>query len=105
MNRRGNIVFPEIIKIYNYRSMSDAPSEHTIHGCDYLLNPIAVEGLPNTVKAGIWKVIGKVELIDDDHRLPDLKGGTPRMKISQKESGSSTRGARRIIQLRLLTKG
>jgi hypothetical protein len=79
----SKILMPEVIKVYDLRS-NDQSLNHSFQSTPYLLNPISVAGLLPTIKAGFWKVIGKVELTEDDHTIPDFKSGNSTWEESEK---------------------
>jgi hypothetical protein len=71
------VSFPDILKVYNLKTIDIdmVGSVDVFSDSKYLISPIAVAGLRNTLKAGFWKVIGQVRLTDDDNFIPDFKGG------------------------------
>jgi hypothetical protein len=77
------VSFPDILKVYNLKTIDIdmVGSVDVFSDSKYLISPIAVAGLRNTLKAGFWKVIGQVRLTDDDNFIPDFKTRSSYQKV------------------------
>lgn len=72
---KGRSIFPDAIKVFDYRTVAQTNDVERIARTRYLLEPIAVAGLRPTLREGFWTVIGYSELREDERVIPDFKGG------------------------------
>lgn len=67
-----SVTYPEIIKVYNFRSKEKDFNICGIQSLGYLINPMLIGGLRPTLKQGYWDIIGKGNLGDEDLIPPDF---------------------------------
>jgi hypothetical protein len=72
-----NARYPILIKVYNFRSKSLDKSVTDIVGKDLILCPLLIAGILPAVNKGGWKIVGNVELKEEDRLIPDYKLGEP----------------------------
>lgn len=77
---------PDLIKVYNYKSVNEVQDLSTVTNNDFLLNPLLVAGLPPTLKKGIWKIVGNKEVFGKDLEIPHFKQFGPPWVNEEKEA-------------------
>ena len=76
MKLNDDVTYPDVIKTFNFRTEKEVNNVTELNFKDYLISPLLVAGLRPTIKKGLWSNIGKLELEDEDHIIPDFKGGS-----------------------------
>lgn len=83
---RGNDLYPDLIKIFDYRSPTDEPLKLNKLG-DYLTQPVLLAGRLPMLRQQLWQIVGEMPLLDEDSILPDMR--VPEVCISDSMSGYS----------------
>ena len=69
---------PSLIKVYEYWTDSDIFDKDKIEDSKYLTQPMLVAGITNILRKGKWRVVGHVQLSEDDERIPHFRSHEPR---------------------------
>ncbi len=68
----GNDAYGDLLKIFDYRSVTDDPVDVTKLNC-YLMQPVLLAGRLPTLRQGLWHIVGELPLSPEDHHLPDMR--------------------------------
>ncbi|WP_303311503.1 hypothetical protein [Hymenobacter sp. BT730] len=69
---QGNDLYPDLLKIFDYRSPTDEPLQLNKLG-DYLTQPVLLAGRLPTMRQQLWQIVGEMPLLDEDRLLPDMR--------------------------------
>jgi hypothetical protein len=76
-------LFPDLIKVFNYRTSVKEFSIEVISDNKYLINPMLVAGLRPTLKMRNWEIVGSAPKSADDFVIPNFKSGNLTMEEAE----------------------
>ncbi|WP_035560582.1 Imm26 family immunity protein [Hymenobacter sp. IS2118] len=72
LNVAGNNSYPDLIKIFDYRSSVDEQIS-TSYLNDYLMQPILLAGRLPILREQRWQIVGELPILPEDGLLPDFR--------------------------------
>jgi len=81
-----NSSYPDLIRVYDYKSKDQALDINDLKDCDLLLAPLLVGSLRPTVSKGIWTIVGNATITDQETKLPHYRTFGPPWINDEKEA-------------------